>query len=448
MATPDTEILLKIAEATLDKARRHGAEAADVDVLDARSVSATSRLGKMEDVSRAEAQDLSLRVFVGQSSAVVSTNDLSDNTIESLAERAVAMAKVAPPDEFTGLADKSLLATGWPDLDLFDPTSPDADTLFAAALEAEDAARAVEGVTNSLGASAGTSHRTAVLATSEGFAGGYKGSRFSVSTGAVTGSGTKMENDYAYSTGRHLAALEPSAKIGEEAGIRAVKRLGPKRPDTFTGTVVYEPRTARSMLGHLTSAINGRSVARRSSFLKSKMEKAVFGPRISVIDDPTRPKGPASRPFDGEGLAASRRVLVSDGKLQSWILDLASARQLGLAPTGQASRNGGTPGPSAANVYLEPGEIGPDDLIGGIERGVLVTDMIGMGVNIITGDYSRGASGFLIENGEITYAISGFTIAGNLNDMFARLIPANDLEFKYGTDAPTLAVEGMTIAGE
>ena len=439
--------LLAIAEAALDRARRFGADAADVDVVDGRSVSATSRLGKMEDVSRAEGRDLSLRVFVGQSSAVVSTNDLSAPTLESLAERAVAMARLAPADEHAGLAEAALLATWWPDLDLFDPASPDADTLFATALETEEAGRGVKGVTNSLGASAGASHRTAVLATSAGFSGSFQGSRFSVSAGMISGSGTEMENDYAYSSARHLADVDAAEAIGLEAGSRAVKRQAPKKPATFSGTVVFEPRTARMLLGHLAGAINGRSVSRGASFLKSKMGEEVFARGVSVIDDPLRPRGAGSRPFDGEGLTSRQIALVADGRLQSWILDLASARQLKLPPTGQASRGGGTPGPSAANLYLEAGATSRAELIGTVKNGVFITDVIGMGVNIVSGDYSRGASGFLIENGEVTHPISGFTIAGHLAEMFARAVAADDLAFKYATNAPTMAIEGMTIAG-
>ncbi|VAW16740.1 TldE protein, part of TldE/TldD proteolytic complex [hydrothermal vent metagenome] len=447
MNKKDNNELLAIAQAALDRARRFGADAADVDVVDGRSVSATSRLGKMEDVSRAEGQDLALRVFVGQSSAVVSTNDFSAPTLDGLAERAVAMARLAPADEYAGLAEAALLASSWPNLDLFDPTSPDADALFAMALETEDAARGVKGITNSLGASAGASHRTAVLATSAGFSGCFEGSRFSVSAGVVSGTGTGMENDYAYSLARHLADVDPAGAIGLEAGSRATKRANPKKPATFSGTVVFEPRIARMLVGHLAGAINGRAVSRGASFLKSKMGEQVFAPGVSVLDDPLRPRGTASRPFDGEGLAARQVALVTDGKLQSWILDLASARQLGLAPTGQASRGGGTPGPSAANLYLEAGTASKADLIGTIDDGVFITDLIGMGVNIVSGDYSRGASGFLIENGEITHPVSGFTIAGHLTEMFTRAVPANDLEFKYATNAPTVAIEGMTIAG-
>jgi len=439
--------LLAVAEAALELARRCGADAADVDVVDARSVSATSRLGKIEDVNRSEGQDLALRVFVGQSSAVVSTNDMTPATLDTLAERAVAMARLAPADEYAGLAGVGLLATSWPDLDLYDPASPDADALFALALEAEDAGRGVKGIDNSLGASAGASHTLAVLATSEGFAGAYQGSRFSVSAGMISGTGAGMENDYAYSSARHLADMQPAATVGLEAGIRAAKRQGPKKPATFTGTVVYEPRTARMLLGHLAGAVNGRSVARGSSFLKSKMGEAIFAPGVTVIDDPLRIRGAASRPFDGEGLAGAKRAVVSDGRLEGWTLDLASARQLEMTPTGQASRGGGTPGPSTANFYMEAGDLAVADLIGAIDHGVLITDMIGMGVNLVSGDYSRGASGFLIEKGEILYAVSGFTIAGHLGEMFARAKPADDLVFKYATNAPTLAIEGMTIAG-
>jgi PmbA protein len=443
--TPDT--LLAVAEAALARAAAHGADAADVDVIDGRSVSATSRLGKMEDISRAEGRDLSLRVFVGQSSAVVSTNEFSQPTLDGLAERAVAMARLAPPDRYAGIAAAELLATDWPDLDLNDDTAPGADALFETALEAEDAARAVDGVSNSLGASASAAHREIVLATSAGFAASYRASRFSVSAGAVAGTGTGMENDYAFTSARHHGDLAGAHEIGHEAGTRAVRRLGAARPETFTGTVVFDPRVGRSLVGHLATAISGQAVARGATFLKSKLGEQVFAAGISIVDDPLRRRGPASRPFDGEGLPSVRRALVDDGRLTGWILDLASARQLGLDPTGQAARGGGTPGPSAANVSLEPGKVSAEALVAGVERGVFVTGTIGMGVNIVTGDYSRGANGFLIEKGEITRPVSEFTIAGHLLKMFAALTPADDLTLKYGTDAPTLMVEGMTVAG-
>lgn len=442
-----TDSIATLAELALDRARARGADTADVDVADGRSVSATSRLGKMEDVSRAEGRDLTLRVFVGRSSAVISTNVFAETTLDEMAERAVAMAKLAPPDYHAGIADADLLARDWPDLDLYDDTQRGADALFETALEAEDAARAVSGVTNSHGASASASHHAVTFATSAGFSGSYRGSRFSISAGAVAGTGTGMENDYAYTSARHAADLKAAAEIGTEAGQRAVRKVGPERPETFTGPVVFDPRIGRSLIGHLVGAISGRAVARGATFLKSKLGEDVFAPGITIVDDPHRPRGPASRPFDGEGLAVSRRALIDNGRLTGWILDLASARQLGLAPTGQATRGGGTPGPSPSNVFVEPGAQSPEAMIAGIERGVYVTGTIGMGVNIVTGDYSRGANGFRIENGEITGPVSGFTIAGQLGDMFAKLSAADDLVLQYGTDAPTLMIEGMTIAG-
>ncbi|MFV2091481.1 MAG: TldD/PmbA family protein [Hyphomicrobiales bacterium] len=444
----DPEPLIAAAQAALDRAKTLGASAADVVAVVSRSVGATSRLGAIEDVERAEASDLGVRVFAGHGQAMVSTNDLSAAAVARLVERAVDMARAAPEDPFAGLADPGLLVAQWPDLDLFDDATPDADALFDMALEAEDAARAAPGITNSLGASAGASASRFVLLTSSGFSGGYASSRFSVSAAVVAGEGTAMERDYDYHASRHLAELRPPGDIGRRAAPRTLQRVGGTKPETCTATVLFEPRTARSLVGHFAGAINGRSIARGSSFLKDAMDSAVFSATINIVDQPHRLRGPASRPFDAEGLATTQRFLVQDGRLTSWLLDCASARQLDLTPTGHASRGiGSPPSPSSSNLSLCAGEISQSDLLKQIDNGFFITDLIGMGVNPVTGDYSRGASGFRIRNGQIAEAVNEFTIAGNLAQMFSGLVPASDLTHDHATEAPSVAIEGMTIAG-
>jgi PmbA protein len=440
-------------QALVEAARKAGADAADAILVDGASLSVQRRLGKTEQVERAEGFDLGLRVFVGGGGdgkprqAIVSSTDPAPAGFAALAERAVAMARAVPEDPFGGLADApdGLVAV---DLDLADDAEPDADALAARAAAAEEAALAVSGVTNSEGAQAGFARRTVALATSNGFAGAYTRSGHSVSVTAVAGQGTAMERDYDYSSAVHLTDLEDPALLGRRAGERAVARLNPRRPKTAKLPVVYDPRVAGSLLGHLAGAINGAAVARGTSFLKDRLGQRVLPAGLTVVDDPTRRRGLRSRPFDGEGMKGERRAVVEDGVLTTWILDCRSARQLGLASTGHASRGtGGPPSPSPSNLWLEPGAAPPDGLMAGIREGLYVTELIGMGVNGITGDYSRGAAGFMIRDGALAEPVSEMTIAGNLRDMLLNLTPADDLVFKRGTDAPTVRVEGLTVAG-
>jgi PmbA protein len=286
------------------------------------------------------------------------------------------------------------------------------------------------------------------MAATNGFAQTYSVSGSSFSASVLAGQGTDMERDYDYATAVYFADLPSPASIGKSAGERAVKRLGARKMKTTHVPVVYDPRASGGLVRHLTGAINGASIARGSSFLKDSMGEAVFAPGIRIIDDPLRPRGLRSKPFDGEGLATRTKPLIDDGRLVTWVLDLASARQLGLASTGNASRGTGSPpSPATTNTYLEAGKATPEELIADIEEGFYVTELIGMGINGITGDYSRGASGFWIEKGKITFPVSEMTIAGNLKDMFKAMVPANDLVFRYGTDAPTIRIDGMTVAG-
>ena len=448
MATTGATEPLDLLEGLIARARRLGADAADAVLLKSSALDAGCRLGEPEELTRAESRDLGLRVFVGARQANVSTTDLSESALAPLAERAIAMARAVPEDPYAGLADPARLARDWPSLDLADAGEPGPEDLMERALAAEDAARAVAGVSNSEGAGAGWGRSEAMLVTSDGFAGGYASSRYSVSAAALAGEGTAMERDYWWSSAVHEADLENPAAVGRRAGERAVRRLGARKAQSGQVPVLYDPRIAGGLLSHLAGAISGPSISRGTSFLKDALETAVFAPGITVVDDPHRTRGLRSRPFDGEGVATERRAIVADGVLQTWLLDSRSARQLGLASTGHATRGtGGPPSPTCSNLWLEPGVDSAEALIGGVESGLYVTELIGMGVNQVTGDYSRGAAGFWIEKGEIAYPVSEVTVAGSLKEMFRQLTPASDLVFRYGVDSPTVRIDGMTVAG-
>jgi PmbA protein len=444
----DQSALIALAERLVKAARSAGADAADAVAMRSVSQSVEVRDGAVEESERAESNDMGLRVLVGKRQAVVSTNDIKGESVTTLAERAVAMARAAPEDRFAGLADPAQLARQFPDLDLVDQSLPEVAALEAAARRAEEAGRAVKGVSKSGGASASAGIGGMVLLTSHGFSGAYLGSRHSISMQAIAGEGTGMETDYDYSSTLHAADLDPPETIGRTAGERAVARLNPRKVSTRKVPVVFDARVAGSLVGHLVGAINGSAIARKTSFLRDKLGERLFAPGINVIDDPLRPRGLRSRPFDAEGVAVRRMALVEDGVLKTWLLDSATGRELGLATTGHAQRGpSSVPSPGATNLHLEPGSMSPDELIKDIDEGFYVTDVMGSGANLVTGDYSRGAAGFWIENGERRYPVSEVTIAGRLLDMFGSLRPANDLEFRYGTNAPTVRVEGLTIAG-
>jgi PmbA protein len=444
----DQSDLTELAERLVGAARKAGADQADALAVRSVSLSVEVRDGAVEESERSEGDDLGLRVIVGRKQAVVSTNDLKGDGFGTLAERAVAMARAAPEDRFAGLADASQLARQLPALDLIDPDMPDVDALEARAREAEAAGLAVPGVTKSGGASASAGIGGLVLVTSHGFHGATIASRHGISMTAIAGDGTGMERDYDFSSTLHASDLEGAQAIGRRAGERAVRRLNPRKVATRRVPVVFDSRISGSLVGHLASAANGSSVARKTSFLREKLGDKIFASGIDIVDDPLRPRGLRSRPFDAEGVAGRARHLVEDGVLKTWILDCATARELDLESTGHAQRGvSSTPSPGASNLHLAAGGKSPDELIADIEDGFYITDMIGMGVNLVTGDYSRGASGFWIEHGERTYPVSEVTIAGHLSEIFAGLTPANDLVFRYGTNAPTLRVEGMTVAG-
>lgn len=445
----DLSALTDRAERLVKAALACGADAADAVALRSQSLSIELRDGAVEESESAEGDDLGLRVLVDRRQAVVSTNDLSTDGSAALAERAVAMARAAPEDKFGGLADEKLLAREFPDLELADQALPTVQALEALANAAEQAGLAVKGVSKSGGASASAGIGGMVLVTSHGFSGAYLASRHGVSMTAIAGDGTGMERDYDYHSALHAADLESPDKIGRTAGERAVARLNPRKVSTRKVPVVFDPRVAGSLVSHLASAVNGASVARKTSFLRDKMGAKLFADGIRIIDDPLRKRGLRSRPFDGEGVAGHALALVDDGCLRSWLLDSATARELNLASTGHAQRGvSSAPSPGPSNLHLEPGRFTPEQLIADIADGFYVTDLIGMGVNMVTGDYSRGASGFWIENGQRTYPVSEVTIAGHLADIFRSLTPASDLAFRYATNAPTVRLEGLTVAGQ
>jgi PmbA protein len=445
--------MLKVSEALdraqllCDAATKAGADAADALYYCNAATSVSMRLGALEDVERSETQDISLRVFVGQRSASVSTADMDAGELQKLVERCVDMARQAPEDPYSGLAPEDRLFRGVaPDLDLDDGSEADPTAMREMALAAEDAARSIDGVTNSEGGSASHSRTRFALVTSHGFAGGYGSSGHSLSASVIAGEGASMQRDYGWHSAHYLSDMESAEMIGHRAGERAVARLNPGKAPVGKLPVLFDPRVSSTLIGHILGAIAGPAVARGTSFLLGKEKNKLFDSSILIRDEPHRLRGLRSRAFDGEGMPTDARDIVKDGMVTGWLLDTASAKQLGLEPTGHASRGGGSSGVSASNLHLAAGDISREEMIADIADGVIVTELIGQGVNPVTGDYSRGASGLLIKNGEIVGPIAEFTIAGNLIDMFAAMRPANDLEFRQATNAPTLRIDGMTVA--
>ena len=436
------------AAALVELACRKGADAADAVYGGDRSQGVSVRLGALEDVHRSEGEQIGLRVFVGRRNATVASSDLSQDALEILVERVLAMAKEAPEDEFAGLAPEELLFRGpVPDLDLDDGGDPDPAALRQRAQAAEDVARVVDGITNSGGAGASASASIFALATSHGFIGATRATGYSNSVSVVAGEGGTMQRDYAWHSARHLADLEAPEDIGARAAERAVARLNPVSVKPGVMPVLFDPRVATTLLGHFVAAISGSAIARQASFLLDALETQLFAPNITIHDDPYRRRGLRSRAFDGEGLPVQAMDLVRDGILTSWLAESASARQLGIRPTGHAVRGGsGAPMAGPANLHMAAGSRSREEMIAGIKQGILVTELIGQGVNGVTGDYSRGAAGFLISDGEVGPAVAEITIASNLKQMLARLEPATDLKFRRGIDCPTLLVPQMTVA--
>ena len=446
--TVDQAQALELLSDLIGRAKKCGAETADAIYVNGISLSLSQRLGKPEHLERSEGADIGLRVLIGKRQAMVSSSDYSSEALDELCSRAVAMAKVVPEDPYCGLADADQLARHIADTDSYDPVEPTAEHLADLAKRAEEAAMAVAGVSNSEGGSASWGMNTVALAASNGFAQAYSNSRHSISASVIAGVGTGMERDYDYASTVYGEDLRTPEDIGKSAGEKAVKRLNPRKTKTTAVPVIFDTRVSGGMVSHLASAINGASITRGTSFLKDKLNERLFPAAINIFDDPHRKRGLKSRPFDAEGIETQKRALIENGVLKTWVMDLRSARQLGLETTGNAGRGTSSPpSPSSSNLYLEAGKLSPEELMADIKDGLYVTELIGFGVNGVTGDYSRGASGFWIENGEISHPVNEITIAGNLLDMFAELTAADDLVFRQGTDAPTIRIDGMTLAG-
>ena len=434
------------ASALVEAARKAGADSADAVIIGSRSVSVSVRLGKVESTEASENDDFSLRVFVGKRVASISANLSADPA--SLAERAVAMAKVSPENPFEGLADRSLLVKNPKDLDLYDPFVPDSKRLTEEAFEIENAALSVKGVTNSGGATSAYGSGGLVLVTSDGFCGNYRSSRFSYSCSALAGEGTAMERDYDYTTALHHDALDKTTTIGKNAGERAVRRLNARKPKTGTVNVIFEPRMARGIASHIASMVNGAAVARKTSLLQNRMGEQIMKPTVTVTDQPLKKRGNASRPFDGEGVEGMPLNVIENGVLKHWFLSSSVARELHLETNGHGVRSASSVQPASTNFAIEPGDKTPEEIMQEIKTGFYVTELVGHGVDLVTGQYSRGASGFWIENGELAYPVSEVTLGSNLLDMLAHLTPASDIDRRYGTAAPSLLIEGMTLAGK
>ena len=440
--------LLELAQETMALALKAGATAAEAMVAESRDSSISMRHGIVEELEQSESRAVGLRVFAGQSSATIASSVLTKEARTKLAERVVAMAKLAPPDPYAGMADPQQLAQAQPDYDLVSKTFPSASELKKLVEETEVAGLAIKGISKSSGAGASSSTSTTALAFSNGFAKSWQRTGFGLSISLVAGEGTGMVRDYYGSSANHFEDVESPAYIGAKAAERTVARFNPRKLQSQTVDVIFDRRVSSSLLGHLSGAINGASVARGVSFLKDKLAQQVFKSDVTIVDDPHRLRGFASKAFDGEGLPTQRRNFIDKGVLTSWVMDLRSARQLNLQSTASASRGlASNPSPSTSNLHMEVGLQSPADMIRTLKKGLLITEFIGNANNPATGDYSRGASGFWIENGEIQFPVSEITVAGNLIEMFMKLTPANDLEFRSSTNAPSCLIEGMTLAG-
>lgn len=429
-------------------AKRLGAEAADALYVEGKSVDVSWRGGKLEGLNHSEGGDIGLRVLFGKKQASAATSDHSPKSLQEIAERVVAMAKLAPEDPYCGLADPDQIITDVPNIELADHYVSDVETFIERAREAEAAALAVEGVVQCDSTHAGGGETLVALAATNGFSGSYRRTGYHISTSVLVGHDTDMEHDYDYDSVVFQSDLKSAAEIGRSAAQKALRNMGARKMPSCQVPVVFDPRESNSLLGAFLGAISGSSIARGTSFLKEFMGKQVFSESVTIIDDPFRNRGQRSKLFDGEGIKPRCRHLVEKGVLQTWLLDLRSSRQLGLKSTGHASRGTtGIPHPSPTNAHIEAGKLTPEELIKDIQSGFYVTELMGSGINGVTGDLSQAARGFWIENGQITHPVYEMTIAANLKDMFLNMTAADDLRFRYGVDAPTLRVEGMTVAG-
>lgn len=444
-AAPDANLL----EDVIKRARKQGASAADAVLVRSTSLSVTLRNGKTEVVERSENAELGLRVFKGRKQAMIATSDFALPKLDGMIERVLGIADATPEDPFAGIAEPGQITRSLQELDLCDPCEPDPAELVKAAGEIEAAAMAVPGIRNTEGGDASWGRSDITLAISNGFMGQYSRSSSSISTTVLAGEGTNMERDYDYDFATYWSDLKSPAAIGKNAAERTLRRLNPRRVGSQQVPVIYEARQARDIVSHFLGAINGASVARGSTFLKDKLGQAISGAHINIHEDPFVPRAARSRTFDGEGLQPKARKLIDNGVLTTWLLDLRSARKLGMEPTGHAARGvGSAPSPSSGNVWLEAGTASVEELIADIKQGLFLTDTLGHGTNMVSGDYSRGASGYWIENGKLAYPVSELTVAGNLADIFRNIIPASDLERRHGVDSPTLLINGMTVAGQ
>lgn len=444
-----SEKSLSLLTDLINQAKKAGADAADAILADGASTTVTFRLGDLEQLERSEGGDIGLRVIVGQKQAIVASSDRSKDALNELVERAVAMARTVPDDEYIGLADPDQLITDMPQLDMCDPSDISPDKLIEAARDCEDAARSVEGITNSDGAQANWGRSSVAIAASNGFHRAYQSTGGSFSASVLAGEvQSGMETDYDYTSAVYASDLRDPVEVGRTAGERAVRKLGARKVRSGKFPIIFEPRTARGLLNHFLGAINGNAVARGTTFLKDCLDTPVFAAGITIVEEPHRARGIRSKPCDAEGLANTAHKLIDDGVLTTWVLDLRSARKLELTPTGHATRGTSSPpAPAVTNVNLAPGSHAPEELMADIDQGLFVTDAYGQGVNGVTGDYSRGVTGFWIEDGQLAYPVNEITIAGNLKDMFPALTPASDLELLYGVDSPTVRIDSMSVAG-
>jgi len=444
------QALFPTLDALIKAAKDAGAESADAVATHGRSLGIAVRDNALEDIESTEGRDIGLRVIIGRRQACVSSSDLSASSIKALAERAVAMAKLAPEDPYCGLPDASLLsAPGGADaLDVWDDTEMNPVLLKSRAHELEAAALSIDGVAQAEGANASWSTSAFSYATSHGFRDGWRASRHGLSVSAIAERDGAMERDYDYENTRYFNSLPDPEKIGRHAGTRAVARLGGRQIPSAALPIIFDERIAGSLLSALLGAISGPAITRGVSFLKDDLGKAIFAPHVQILEDPLLPRGDGSRPWDGEALNVQKRHIIEDGVLKTWLLNMSSARQLDLPPTGHGTRGiGSPPGVSATNTWIAAGEKSPEQLMADIGEGFLVSEMFGPSLNSNTGDYSVGVSGFKIENGARAFPVSEVTIAGNLKNMYKNLVPANDLKMDGTTNAPSLLCEGLTLAG-
>ena len=436
------------ADFLIKKSKKSGADSVDVVYIENTNIDVGCRLKKIEKLERSESNDIGLRFIKNKKQVIVSSNDLTKKNLEELIYKASKMVGAIPRDPYCSIAKKKDLIKKIPNLEIFDSKEPTIKSLKDKVIEAENAGLNVKGVTNSEGAEIGWNKSKIYLFNSNGLNVSYQSSSYDIYAVLIAGRGTLMEREYEFASSVFEKDLTKTSLVGKKAGELAVKKINPKKIKTSKIPVIFSPRVANSFLKHLSSAINGNSITRGTSFLKKKLNKKIFSSNINIIDNPLRKRGLQSKPFDGEGLETKKTQIIKNGELKTWFLDLATAHQLRLKSTAHASRNiSSPPTPSPTNLYFEPSNISPKSLIGNIKKGVYLTELMGSSVNLTNGDYSRGGSGFWIDKGEITYPINGITIADNLNEMFKKIILANDLEFKHGLNSPTMLIEDMIVAG-